>query len=650
MNAHEALHALAWEAGVYTRFHDGLGRVVSPSTETLVRVLAALGLPIESEADAPAALEHFKRERDAELLPPVAVAWDGHLHVQARGGPALTPRLELEGGGEVEVARDGAWIRSVEPLPWGYHRLFLTTPVLCAECTVISAPQKAWRDSDAAPRRWGIGTQLPALRRSRSRSVGDLSDLAYTCEALAEYGCDLVTVLPLLPTFNDLPAEPSPYSPVSRLFWSEIVLDLGEDTRPVGAVETLDVTAADAEVRAGLAHAGDPGVRAIDAELRRYADFRGAQKRLGRNWRDWPEPARSGHPTEDQIDAEEARYHRVAQTAVGEQLEQLKARVEAAGVYLGLDLAVGAHPDGYDSWSRQEIFANGISVGAPPDGGFPSGQDWGFAPVIPTASRREGHRYLAASIAHQAGLTGVLRIDHIMAFTRLYWIPHGMSLHEGTYVHYPADELFAILTLESHRNQCEVVGENLGTVPPEIGQALPRHDIRGMHLAMFVAGDETPPAPSRTEVGFVGTHDTPTFAGWVEGVDIAERVRCGLLPEQDEEAEREARATAVQNLAGAVDADPEDVGGYLDAVLDWIAASPSPLILPWIEDLWLEIDQVNLPGTPSSQRPNWQRPLSAPLEELMALDEVDRRLRRVAAARGAAVASPSSSPSETPSS
>ena len=96
---------------------------------------------------------------------------------------------------------------------------------------------------------------------------------------------------------------------------------------------------------------------------------------------------------------------------------------------LGLDLAVGVHPDGYDPWSRQELFGEGMSVGAPPDLGFPSGQDWGFTPVLPEASGREGHRYLAASIAHQAGLAGVLRVDHIMAWTRLYWIPHGMALH-----------------------------------------------------------------------------------------------------------------------------------------------------------------------------------------------------------------------------
>jgi 4-alpha-glucanotransferase len=192
---------------------------------------------------------------------------------------------------------------------------------------------------------------------------------------------------------------------------------------------------------------------------------------------------------------------------------------------LGLDLAVGVHPDGYDPWSRQSLFADGMSVGAPPDRGFPSGQDWGFSPVLPDASRTEGHRYIAASIGHQAELAGVLRIDHIMAWTRLYWIPHGCGLHEGTYVSYPAEELFAVLTLESHRQSCEVVGENLGTVPREIDDALPRHGIRGMYLAQFEAANgRSISAPSAGEVALIGTHDTPTFAGWLAGNDIDDRV------------------------------------------------------------------------------------------------------------------------------
>jgi 4-alpha-glucanotransferase len=211
----------------------------------------------------------------------------------------------------------------------------------------------------------------------------------------------------------------------------------------------------------------------------------------------------------------------------------------------------------------------------------------------------------------------VLRVDHIMAWTRLYWIPHGMALSEGTYVSYPAEELFAVLTLESNRHRCEVVGENLGTVPREIYQALPRHRIWGMYLAMFQASGgpviEPPPA---SDMALIGSHDTPTFAGWIKGNDIVERLRYGLLAESRVEAVVEERARAVGWLAAQLGVSPDDPRGFLAALLDWLGRSESPLVIPWLEDLWLEEAGVNLPGTPSSVRPNWQRPMSRLLDDV----------------------------------
>jgi 4-alpha-glucanotransferase len=258
-----------------------------------------------------------------------------------------------------------------------------------------------------------------------------------------------------------------------------------------------------------------------------------------------------------------------------------------------------------------------MSVGAPPDMGFPSGQDWGFPPVLPAASRREGHRYLAASIAHQAAYSGVLRVDHVMAWTRLYWIPHGFRMSEGTYVSYPADELFAILTLESQRAQCEIVGENLGTVPPEIGEALPRHRIRGMYLAQFQAEkDPGVAAPTAADMALVNTHDTPTFAGWLSGVDIDERIRCGLLTEPEVPRVREMRSIAAGRLARRLNRSVDEPRPFLAEVLRWLGRSESPLVVPWIEDLWLETEGVNLPATLSSERPNWQRPMRRLLDDV----------------------------------
>src|ERR1041384_3092688 len=398
----KALRALARELGIHTHYTDGLGKRITVGPETLLRVAAALGAPVSKVSDAAEAMRALK----AQLLPPVIVAWDGVLE--------LAGEVELESGGSAPRDR---------PLPWGYHRLHVASGDRRETCTVIAAPVAAWH-RPGAHRSWGVGTQLAALRSARSRAVGDLRDLESLCDWVRQRGGDLITALPLLPTFNTDSPEPSPYSPVSRLFWSELVLDLGDAHRSTGPVETLDVTRADAEVRPALASQPVPEAAQIDPELARYARFRGAQKRLGRNWRAWPEPARSGTLSDDQVDRDRKRTRLVAQTLVRRQMHDLRERLDQKGMRLGLDLAVGVHSDGYDPWSRQQLFGGGMSVGAPPDQGFPSGQDWGFSPVLPAASRREGHRYLAASIAHQAGLAGLLRVDHIMAWTRLYWIPH----------------------------------------------------------------------------------------------------------------------------------------------------------------------------------------------------------------------------------
>jgi 4-alpha-glucanotransferase len=634
MDELKALRSLARALGVHTRYADGLGRRVVVAPETLVRVCAALGAPIERPGDAAGALRAHWETTKAGLAPPVLVAWDGSLApVKISSDRPVEAQVHIGEGRVVLLERSGDVFRSSEPLPSGYHRLTIEVSGRSETSTIIAAPREAWR-RPGSHRSWGVGTHLAALRSARSRSLGDLRDLESLCRWIGERGGDLVTVLPLAPTFNTQWPEPSPYSPVSRLFWSELILDLGEAHRPAAAPAALDVTRGDAEVRAALAGQPGPPPSELDEELVRYARFRGAQARLGRNWRDWPQAARAGSLTRDQVDAEEERFHLLAQTLARRQLRGLRQRLDHDGFRLGLDLAVGGHPDGYDPWSRQTLFVDGMSVGAPPDQGFPSGQDWGFSPVLPGASRREGHRYLAAAIAHQAGLAGVLRVDHIMAWTRLYWIPHGFGLHDGTYVSYPAEELFAVLTLESNRHRCEVVGENLGTVPREIFQALPRHRIWGMYLAMFQASDGPDVAPpTAADMALIGSHDTPTFAGWLKGNDIADRVRYGLLAESGVPTVAEERWRAIGWVAAHLGSTVEDPRAFLSALLEWLGRSDSPLVVPWLEDLWLEEVAVNLPGTPSSTRPNWQRPMRRLLDEIFTDPEVDGLLRRLDRAR-----------------
>ncbi|MEO8201082.1 MAG: 4-alpha-glucanotransferase [Gemmatimonadota bacterium] len=640
MDELRALRSLARLMGVHPRFTDGLGHHVVVAPETLVRVCAALGAPITRPGDAADALRAYRATRHIGL-PSALVAWDGHLPLFShrakghRGDGGTRAQLRLADGEVILLAREGEEFRSTRILPFGYHHLVVETGDWIESCTVIAAPVQAWR-RPGSHRSWGVGSHLAALRSSRSRSVGDLKDLEAMCRWVRERGGDVVTVLPLLPTFNGEPPESSPYSPVSRLFWSELVLDLGHGHHPTPPPDSLDVRVADAEVRTALAGQPTPGPELVDDELLRYARFRGAQARLGRNWRDWPATARAGILDPGHIDPEEARFHLVAQVQVRHQLHEFRQHLEQDRMRVGLDLAVGVHPDGYDPWSRQHLFAEGMSVGAPPDLGFPSGQDWGFTPVGPEASRREGHRYLAASIAHQAGLAGLLRVDHIMAWTRLYWIPHGFGLHQGTYVSYPAEELFAILSLESNLHHCEVVGENLGTVPREIFEALPRHRIWGMYLAEFQAsgGPEIAP-PTAEDMALIGTHDTPTFAGWLAGNDIVERVRYGLLAEEAAPKVRLERVAAVRRLAEELKSSVDEPQAFLAELLAWLGRSDSPVVVPWLEDLWREERGVNLPGTRSSVRPNWQRPMRRLLEDIFNDPRIEELLRRLTAGRAA---------------
>jgi 4-alpha-glucanotransferase len=623
------LRRLAGELGVATSYTDGLGRTVTARPDTLIRICRSLGASLETPAGAAEALTDLHRRRSAVLAPPVLVAWDGRLRADAiaTGGGLVT----LDDGRTLEVDASLPSFGLAAPLPTGHHHLQIGVGGTVATSTIISAPTRFWRPPNASGG-WGVAAHLTALRSDRSRSVGDLVDLETLCRWIATHGGNHVSVLPILPTFNSEPTQPSPYSPVSRLFWSELVLDLGAAHTPSMPAGNLRVLDADAEVRRALAGHSPPD--RIDGELAAYARFRGAQKRLGRDWHRWPERQRQGVLRPEDVDADEERFHLIAQVEARDQLSGLGERLDHIDLRLGLDLTVGVHRDGYDPWSRQGLFATDVSVGAPPDAGFPSGQDWGLPPVLPEASTAEGHGYLSDCLALQARVAGLLRIDHVMSMQRLFWIPAGADISEGTYVTYPREELFAMLSAASHRYSCELIGEDLGTVPPAVDEAMARHHVRGMYLAQFEAAGGTPPdPPTTTEVSMVGSHDTPTFAGWLRGDDIDERMAFGLLAADAGPIERADRARAVEALAAAVDGDPTSPGEFLTAALEWLGGSASPLVVTWLEDLWLEVRPVNVPGTASNDRPNWQRPMSRSLDRAMRDPVVNRRLECLHSAR-----------------
>jgi 4-alpha-glucanotransferase len=278
-------------------------------------------------------------------------------------------------------------------------------------------------------------------------------------------------------------------------------------------------------------------------------------------------------------------------------------------------------------------------VGAPPDDFFGAGQNWGFPPVSPLVARAQGHRQLAASLRHHLSAAGVLRLDHVMGFHRLYWVPDGVPAGEGVYVRYPADEMFAVLAVEASRRGARVVGEDLGTVPDEVRDALDRYGILGMYVSQFQlpAHGAPIPLPSSHQVASIDTHDTPTFAAWWRGDDIALRHRLGIHGEDqatDDRGRRDADRAALEQAlrdAGVLQGEADE-RSVLGALLDVLGASDAATVLVSVDDLVLETDPQNVPGT-GSDRPNWVRMLPCTLPELFADPSTEELLRRLQGSR-----------------
>src|SRR3954471_21379148 len=128
------------------------------------------------------------------------------------------------------------------------------------------------------------------------------------------------------------------------------------------------------------------------------------------------------------------------------------------------DLPIGFDPGGADAWAFQDVLADGVTVGAPPDEFNTSGQNWGLPPFVPAALRAAEYEPFIQTIRACLLHAGGLRIDHVMGLYRLFWIPEGMSAKDGAYVLNAAGDRLAIVALESQRARAVIVGEDLGTV------------------------------------------------------------------------------------------------------------------------------------------------------------------------------------------
>jgi 4-alpha-glucanotransferase len=306
-------------------------------------------------------------------------------------------------------------------------------------------------------------------------------------------------------------------------------------------------------------------------------------------------------------------------------------------VHLYLDLPLGVHTHSYDVWREREAFVLEADGGAPPDGFFTKGQNWGFPPLHPDVIRQQGYRYVLAYLRHQLRHTGLLRIDHVMGLHRLFWVPKGMEAAQGVYVRYATEELYALLNVESHRHEVVLVGENLGTVPAYVNATMARRHLQRLYVVQYALTAETEtalPQVLQHTVASMNTHDMPPFAAYAQGLDIDDRQQQTLLSVEEaaeEHQQRQAYLTALRGFLvqqGFLTSLKADTGAVLDACLAFLSASPAALVMLNLEDLWLETQPQNFPGT-HTERPNWQSKTRYSLEEIRQLPEVLATLERV---------------------
>lgn len=668
----EGLHRLARLYGVQPTYVDAAGvRRISPP-ETILALLRGLGASVARVADLPDALRETRGRMWSEVVPPVVVAWDGGPLTADLRVPAGTDRVRWELTLENGEARSGASVldvrghadvdgtafvrgRVVVPgaLPPGYHRLAVEVSRRTIGAVVVSAPLHAYPPEERA---WGVFLPLYSLRTARGGAT--FTGLRELAEWVGGLGGRLIGTLPLLAAFLDAPFDPSPYAPASRLFWNEFYVDPSAAPEFRRCPEARDALAAPTTEFVDYRREAAARRRAIGAlarcfsaergerteafdrflatrpRLLDYARFRAAGERFGAGWPRWPEPARSGTLRPSDYDDAAAHAHLYAQWLAEEQLAEA---ARASPVRLYLDLPLGVHPDGYDVWRERDLFATEVTAGAPPDAFFIQGQNWGFPPLHPAGARRRGYGYLIDVLRHHLAHAGVLRVDHVMGLHRLFWIPRGAASRDGAYVRYHADELYAIITLESHRHQAAIAGEDLGTVPPVVRAAMQRHGVQRSYVLPFEVGSGGPNPPPRASVAALDTHDTPAFAAYWDGDDIRDRVATRLLTEDGAGREAAGRAWYRETLLAFLrrerllgdDLSPEAV---LRACLAFLGRSDARAVVVNLEDLWLERRPQNVPGT-AGERPNWRRRAARTLESVRDDEAIASVLRALDAAR-----------------
>jgi len=637
----DELKRLAGLAGIDTCWWDIDGACHAVPVDSLRSVLHGMRLPTTTRTDWRSSLAHLHAQATTQL-PTIAVGSPTEGVRLRLGHPRPRWVTLIRQDGSEHRLRPADNILDLPPQPMGQHRLIADDDP-CQVCHLIIAPRRCYLPPAlaAGERRFGIAAHLYTLRSAGDQGIGDFSTLSSLARQAAQQGAALVGLNPLHAMFPHDRHRASPYQPSDRRFLDPIYIDVSH--LPGGAGMPIIPGAVDYDAVWGLkravlhaayrAQAAEAPTRQapISASLKTFATYQAIVETLGTSdWTRWPTNLRHPSSAAVGIFAETHRdlvgFHEFLQL---EAEAQLARSVADTGLSIGLyrDLAVGAAPDGAEAWAGQDCLMSGLSIGAPPDPFAANGQVWCLPPPDPIAMRRGGYELFAGLLEANMRHAGALRIDHAIGLRRLFVVPDGAQGRDGAYVNYRLNELLAQISLHSNRARCLIVGEDLGTVPEGLPEALAEADILSYSVLWFERehGRIRPQSAwKQRAAACVSTHDLPTLAGWWSGTDIAERHALGLLADDGVAlAERATEKTLLRNTLqsqGLVEVTNSDLAEPLPdsiaaAIHRFVAGTPALLALVQADDLVGDSVAVNLPGT-DQERPNWRRRLDQPVETM----------------------------------
>ncbi len=693
------LAELAEAFGIATEFWDWKGRLTEVTDDTVIAILAGMDVDATDPDKAATALAGVRERPWTRVLPPCVVTEQGsdyRLLVHVPHGEWVRVGVRLEEGGYRELRQAD---HLVEPrlindqlvgeaafdlptdLPLGYHRLQASTEAGQSEATLVISPAfLGFPASMGDKRAWGYSVQLYSITSAESWGVGDFSDLTDLAvwSATQQYA-GFVLVNPLHAAEPVPPLEASPYLPMSRRFVNPIYLrpeavpeyaELEEGARAkiwelkvalataLAGADLIDREPIWKTKLAALRIIHDAGMRparrmAFNDFLRRegrgltqFATWCTLVAEYGRDFREWPLELRRPSSPEVATYAEEHRgdiaFHAWLQFQATDQLRSAQSAARNSGMRVGVmnDLAVGVSARSAEAWTYSNLFADGLSVGAPPDHFNQTGQDWGQAPWRPDRLDELSYAPFRQMVAGALRHSGGLRVDHIMGLFRLWWVPVGMPASQGSYVRYNHEALVGILALEAHRAGALVVGEDLGVVEPWVREYLRRRGVLGTSIEWFEKDDHGQPlAPEAWReycLASVTTHDLPPTVGYLASEHVYLQHSLGLLTESLE-VELDVAAAERQTVIAGLRArgflaeradDPEEI---VLAMHRFLVATPSRVLCAALTDAVGDSRTQNQPGT-STEYPNWRVPLSGPDGKPLALEDlyVDERAFRLA--------------------